>query len=79
MKRSEMLDKLQDVLINLGLKTEYDCGCCQKEASIDEAEAILHFIEYAAMMPPKDIQKSFRILPNGEMTYNVYRWEPENE
>jgi len=76
MKRSEMLDKLQDVLINLGLKTEYDCGCCQKEATIDEAEAILHFIEYVGMLPPSTTGCGY---DDYHQTIYVNDWDPENE
>lgn len=41
------------------------------------AEAILNCVEEAGMLPPEDANKSFQMLPSGEMVYNVNEWEPE--
>lgn len=43
------------------------------------AEWLLESIEEKGMMPPEVTEKSFRILPSGEMTYAVHEWEPEDE
>lgn len=69
MKRSEMLDKIRAVLIN-ELNYDYIIG-------LDRM--VLEEIEEAGMLPPTLENKSFQILPSGEMAYEVNEWEPEIE
>ena len=66
MKRSKMieiikeyLDLLKDESLNLSKDTQ------------NQAEYILGCCETWGMLPPQDDNKSFRMLPSGEMVYNV--------
>lgn len=43
----------------------------------DQAEYILGCCETWGMLPPENKEKSFKILPNGEMLYNVNEWDEE--
>ena len=40
-------------------------------------ERILSTLEKAGMLPPLIEEQSFKMLPSGEMIYNVNEWEPE--
>lgn len=52
MKRSEMVNKIQDKLINMGFKSEYQCGCCHFEPAFEQASELLVVIEELGMLPP---------------------------
>jgi hypothetical protein len=41
-------------------------------------EYVLEAIEKAGMLPPTIEDKSFKLLENGEMVYQVNEWEPES-
>lgn len=43
------------------------------------ADKILEAIEKAGMVPPIIPEKSYTMLPNGELTYAVHEWEPEDD
>lgn len=74
MKRSEMLDKLQDILINLGYEKQLECACCHSEPTLEDAEVILHHLEYMGMLPP-----SFNPDTRNEVYFERNEWEPEND
>jgi hypothetical protein len=63
MKRSEALNLIWEAINEL-----------------EDANLILARLEKAGMMPPIIEEKSWLISgDNGEMTYAVHEWEPENE
>lgn len=72
MKKSEMIKLIGDELYDI-----LPAPLC-KYADNDAAR-ILRIIEEAGMMPPINEAKSFDILQSGQMTYEVYEWEPEND
>ena len=46
---------------------------------LEDGEHILSKMEAAGMAPPIDMEKSFKMLKNGEMVYEVREWEPESK
>jgi hypothetical protein len=48
-----------------------------KQNAINYADRILRDLEEAGMLPPEIAEKSYRILPDGEMIHAVNEWEPE--
>lgn len=67
MKRSEML-KLIESIIDAG-RDYYD--------NATRSDNLLSQLEQAGMLPPTNKEKSFKLLDNGEMVYQVNEWEPE--
>jgi len=67
MKRSEMLLKLMEILVEAPQEIE------------SAAHSILTRLEKAGMCPPINKEKSFKLLDNGALTYGVHEWEPEDE
>ena len=67
MKRSDARNRIELFLLNMNQ------ACSLKE----QAESILEYMEELGMLPPTDQEKSFQILPSGEMTYQVNEWEKE--
>lgn len=74
MKRSEMvklvLNDIKDILNN-SPKVINDIE------NKNTIELILDLLESKGMLPPTDEEKSFKMLPSGEMIYQVNEWEPE--
>ena len=66
MKRSQAIKRIQEVL-------EEAYG----EENSPYADCILTVLENDGMLPPEIKEQSFKILPSGEMVYNVNEWEPE--
>lgn len=73
MKRSKMLSKIASVIINYN---EAHC-IINRDKAMEMAEVILGIQEENGMLPPEIKEQSFKILPSGEMVYNVNEWEPE--
>lgn len=67
MKKSEFIKKV--------LKSPKNTVFVNKE----QVENALEVFQRLDMAPPANLEKSFRILKNGEMTYEVREWEPEDE
>lgn len=72
MKRSELVNKISNFL-----RGYQDDGFVDERN--DAADALLATIESSGMVPPMIKEKSFTMLPSGELTYAVHEWEPENE
>lgn len=67
MKYSDAKDRLSLLLLNM-----------DKSLSLKEqAGTILAYVELMGMLPPTNEEKSFQMLPNGEMIYQVNEWEAE--
>ena len=80
MKKSEMVNKLQDILINMGFKSEYKCGCCHFEPTLEQATEILDILETAGMIPPPYIKEQYVTFTNEEDAgLIINEWEPEDE
>ena len=70
MKRSEMIQILADNLYDTCIdRTEEQCK--------NTAEFILGIIECNGMLPPTNEEKSFKLLSDGQMTYQVNEWDDE--
>jgi hypothetical protein len=67
MKRSEMIEIIKNQLF----------GPSNYPGHKDEAEALLNVIERYGMLPPILESESFKMLPSGELTYQVNSWEKE--
>lgn len=80
MKRSKMaVVIINEIMIDLRTR-----GLCfpkvnEAEIAFDLGENILTAIENAGMMPPIIENESFKIQADGQMTYAVHEWEPEDE
>jgi len=70
MKRSEMIDFVHK---KLDQAWGYD-----NDLSKSQLRFILELFECKGMLPPTNEEKSFQLLENGEMTYQVNEWESEN-
>ncbi len=72
---SEKLQKSQNLLD--GYKNgSIDLKClCDNLAT----RAVDYCVYELEMLPPEITEKSYKILPNGEMIYAVNEWEPEDE
>lgn len=68
MKRSEMLKILYE---------ETD-SWNNSVTSVNLIDFLLDTIELAGMLQPTIKSESFKMLPSGEMIYNVNEWESEN-
>ena len=77
MKKSEMIEKLLNYFYNSEIGVQELCGCCYRDVSGQECEEIIDFLQQEGMLPPEDKDKSFKMLDNGEMIYNVNEWENE--
>lgn len=54
MKRSEALDKLEDILRQCGFTKEQHCGCCHNEPTIEDANYVLTRMEEESLIQPPD-------------------------
>lgn len=72
MKRSEMIDKIKE-LIEINLENL----SVIPDASLVSA-LILEMQERSGMVPPINEKESFQILDNGKMTYEVRQWDEFN-
>ncbi len=81
MKRSEMLEKMVfSMEIHAGNDPAWlDQMPSVKAGAYDYANKILRDLEENGMLPPELKEESFKMLPSGEMIYNVNEWEPEDE
>lgn len=81
MKRSEILEIMVfSMELHAGNDPawlDYEPGL--KAGALDYADKILRDLEEAGMLPPMLKNESFKMLPSGEMIYNVNEWEPEDE
>lgn len=78
MKRSEMIDCLCTDLLTMDGFLNYSYGGHELPSSYEEiAGTVIDFLISKGMKPPMLEEESFKILPNGEMTYGVHEWEPE--
>lgn len=68
MKRSEMLEQLTKRI---------ELARANHVYSDDLAEYVLLTAESFGMEPPILEDESFKMLPGGELTYAVHRWEQE--
>lgn len=78
MKRTEALaiiDRVYGEFCDDWLKADID----NLEGFAPLNERILSALEKAGMLPPQDDSKSFKMLQNGEIVYNVNEWESEDE
>jgi len=66
-KRSEALQLIKDSLQEIDMNANTPLF----------AEEILKKLEKAGMEPPINDEKSFTLLPSGELTYAVHEWEAE--
>ena len=70
-----IIDRVYGEFCDDWLKADID----NLEGFVPLNERILSALEKAGMLPPQDDNKSFRMLPSGEMVYNVNEWESEDE
>lgn len=75
MKRSEMIKLMLDT--DKGYRMCIASTGNYLEDEKRRMDNILKTMEYAGMVPPINKDKSFKILENGEMTYNVHEWDEE--
>ena len=74
MKRSEFVDKLQDMLIQLGFVCYSDCGCCCDEPSSEQARLLLNRIESIGMLPPLNEQNYHYMDNQSRLDENSIKW-----
>jgi hypothetical protein len=70
-KRSKALDKIVRILYDNTSLTKFDVRAA--------AELALDTMEELGMSPPIIKEKSFKMLPSGEMIYEHREWESEDD
>lgn len=76
MKRSEMLDHIKEDLLEKLKHRWLERKETDKWAEFT-ANQLLDMIEGFGMLPPELKEESFKMLPSGEIIYNVNKWESE--